>query len=384
VSTVLDFVNSYRSEKPAAELNDRVRVEADVRRNGEWVSLPLADLVPGDVVKLTAGRLIPADGVVLEGKDLSANESSLTGESFPVGKPPGATLYLGSSIISGSGLMQVERTGHATKFSHIARELSSEEQPTEFDREIKDFSLLIIKITSVLVIFIFTCNILFRHNPLEALLFSVALAVGLTPELLPLIITLNLTKGSLGMAKHGVIVKRLASIQNLGSMDVLCTDKTGTLTEDHIALVRHVDGFGTESDSVLLHGYLASFYTTSFENPLDTAVRAFKTVDIHGYTKLDEIPYDFERKRESVAVAHGTKRLLVTKGAPEEIMRISSHYAGGKSFEEVKDEVQRQYEHPLKPGLPRLGRCHPRAAQTGSLRTGMRARPHLHWLYCVS
>jgi Mg2+-importing ATPase len=341
---VLDFVNSYRSEKAAAELNNRVRVETDVRRNGEWVSLPLAELVPGDVVKLTAGRLIPADGVVLEGKDLAANESSLTGESFPVGKPPAALLYLGSSIISGTGLMQVERTGHATKFSHIARELASDEQPTEFDREIKDFSLLIVKITSVLVIFIFTFNILFRHNPLEALLFSVALAVGLTPELLPLIITLNLTKGSLGMAKHGVIVKRLASIQNLGSMDVLCTDKTGTLTEDHIALVRHVDGFGTESESVLLYGYLASFYTTSFENPLDAAVRSFKTVNIHAYAKLDEIPYDFERKRESVAVAHGTKRLLVTKGAPEEIMRISSHYAGGRNFEEVTAEVQSQYD----------------------------------------
>ncbi len=344
VSTVLDFVNSYRSEKAAAALKNRVRVEADVRRNGEWVSLPLAELVPGDVVKLTAGRLIPADGVVLEGKDLAANESSLTGESFPVGKPPKAVLYLGSSIISGTGTMQVERTGHATKFSHIAKALAADEQPTEFDREIKDFSLLIIKITSVLVIFIFTFNIFFRHSLLESLLFSVALAVGLTPELLPLIITLNLTKGSLGMAKHGVIVKRLASIQNLGSMDVLCTDKTGTLTEDHIALVRHVDGFGTESESVLLYGYLASLFSTGFENPLDAAVRSFKTVDIHGYTKLDEIPYDFERKRESVAVAHGTKRLLVTKGAPEEIMRISSHYAGGRVFEEVKADIQNQYD----------------------------------------
>jgi len=240
--------------------------------------------------------------------------------------------------------MQVERTGHATKFSHIARALTSDEQPTEFDREIKDFSLLIIKITSVLVIFIFTFNLFAHHTLLESLLFSVALAVGLTPELLPLIITLNLTKGSLAMAKHGVIVKHLASIQNLGSMDVLCTDKTGTLTEDHIALIRHVDGFGAESDSVLLYGYLASVYTTGFENPLDAAVRAFKTVDIHAYTKLDEIPYDFERKRESVAVAHGSKRLLVTKGAPEEIMRISSHYAGGRPFEEVKAEVERQYD----------------------------------------
>ena len=345
VSTVLDFANSYRSERAAEALKNRVRVEADVLRDGHWLSLPLAELVPGDVVKLTAGRLIPADGSVLSGKDLSANESALTGESFPVGKPPAAPLYLGSSITSGAGTMLVEQTGAGTKFSHIAKALSSQEAPTEFDREIKDFSLLIIKITTVLVVVIFVFNTFFRPgHMLEALLFSVALAVGLTPELLPLIITLNLTKGSLAMAKHGVIVKQLSSIQNLGSMDVLCTDKTGTLTEDHIALVRHVDGFGTESQSVLLYGYLASVFTTGFENPLDTAVRAFKTVDISAYTKLDEIPYDFERKRESVVVAHGRGQLLVSKGAPEEIMRISTQYAGGRPFESVKADVQRQYE----------------------------------------
>ncbi|HVQ44131.1 MAG TPA: magnesium-translocating P-type ATPase [Candidatus Saccharimonadia bacterium] len=345
VSTVLDFFNSYRSEKAAEALKNRVRVEAEVLRDHKWLSLPLAELVPGDVVKLTAGRLIPADGIVLEGKDLAANESSLTGESFPVGKPPQAELYLGSSIISGSGLMRVEQTGAGTKFSHIARALSSQDTPTEFDREIKDFSLLIIKITTVLVVVIFTFNTIFRPGQLlESLLFSVALAVGLTPELLPLIITLNLTKGSLAMAKHGVIVKHLSSIQNLGSMDVLCTDKTGTLTEDHIALVRHVDGFGAESPSVLLYGYLASRFTTGFENPLDAAVRAFKTVDIKGYTKLDEIPYDFERKRESVVMAHGRGQMLVTKGAPEEIMRLCTTYADGRPFEAVKAEVQAQYE----------------------------------------
>jgi P-type Mg2+ transporter len=173
----------------------------------------------------------------------------------------------------------------------------------------------------------------------------VALAVGLTPELLPLIITLNLTKGSLAMARHGVIVKQLSSIQNLGSMDVLCTDKTGTLTEDHIALVRHVDGFGEESDTVLLHGYLASKLSAGYESPLDRAVQSFKTVDIKAYRKLDEIPYDFERKRESVVVEHGSRRLLVTQGAPEEIMRIATAYTGSRTFEEVKSEVEAQYEH---------------------------------------
>jgi Mg2+-importing ATPase len=348
VSTVIDFVNSYRSEQAAEALKDRVRVEAQVLRDGKWQNLQLVQLVPGDIVQLVAGRLIPADGKVISGKDLSANESSLTGESFPVTKPPGEALYLGSSITSGSGTMIVELTGSNTKFSHIAKALSSSAAPTEFDREIKDFSLLIIKITTFLVIFIFAVNILLRfHQPnifVQSLLFSVALAVGLTPELLPLIITLNLTKGSLAMAKHGVIVKHLSSIQNLGSMDVLCTDKTGTLTEDHIALVRHVDGFGAQSEKVLLYGYLASVFTTGFENPLDSAVRKFKTVDIKAYKKLDEIPYDFERKRESVVVEHHSSRLLVSKGAPEEIIRISHKYMDGRPFEAVKTQVEAQYE----------------------------------------
>lgn len=343
VSTGLDFVNSYRSERAAEALKERVRVEAEVLRDGQYGMIPLAGLVPGDVVKLGAGRLIPADGKIIEGKDLSANESALTGESFPQPKPPGATVYLGSSISSGSGVMLVTHTGQATKFSHVATALTVKTGPTEFDREIKDFSLLIIKITTFLVIGIFAFNAFFRHDMLSSLLFSVALAVGLTPELLPLILTLNLTKGSLAMAKHGVIVKHLSSIQNLGSMDVLCTDKTGTLTEDHIALVRHVDGFGHDSEAVLLNGYLASVLTTSFNNPLDEAVQRNR-VNIHGYRKIDEIPYDFERKRESVVVEHGRRRLIITKGAPEEIMRVSSHYSDGRAFETVKAEVSAQYD----------------------------------------
>jgi Mg2+-importing ATPase len=343
-STVLDFVNSYKSERAAEALKERVRVEAEVLRDGRLVSLPLASLVPGDIVKLQAGKLIPADGKVTESKDLYANESSLTGESFPQPKPSGSPLYLGASITSGTGTMICEKTGAATKFAHVARAVTDKDGPTEFDREIKDFSLLIIKITTFLVIFIFAFNMFFRHSLLDSLLFSVALAVGLTPELLPLIITLNLTKGSLAMSKHGVIVKKLSSIQNLGSMDVLCTDKTGTLTEDHIALVRHVDGRGNNSETVLLWGFLASHFSTGFVSALDTAVTAVKNVNIRGYRKLDEIPYDFERKRESVVVSHGAARLLVCQGAPEQVMQISTKYAGGEPFEAVKSEVQALYE----------------------------------------
>lgn len=344
LSTVLDFFNTYRSEQAAEALKDRVRVRAEVKRDGRWEMIGLASIVTGDLVRLQAGRLIPADGSVVEGKDLYANESALTGESFPQPKPAGQALYLGASITSGSGVMVVERTGKNTKFSHLAHSLDEASPPTEFDREMKDFSLLIIKITTGLVIFIFAFNVFFRHSLLDSLLFSVALAVGLTPELLPLIITLNLTKGSLAMAKHGVIVKRLSAIQNFGSMDVLCTDKTGTLTEDHIALVRYVDGLGAKSDKVLQYGYLTSAFSTGFENPLEQAVLAVTGVSTRAYRKVDEIPYDFERKRSGVVVEHGSTRLLITKGAPEEVMRVSSKYVDGRHFEAVKSDVAAVYD----------------------------------------
>ncbi|MBW4061063.1 magnesium-translocating P-type ATPase [Candidatus Saccharibacteria bacterium] len=343
ISITLDFVNTYRSEAAADALKDRVRVQSEILRDGVWVSLPLAEIVPGDIVKLAAGKIIPADGQVAEGKDLYANESSLTGESFPVAKGPSLDLYMGSSIISGGGTMLVTATGKSTKYAHVAAAISASSGPTEFDREISQFSLLIIKITTGLVIFIFAANVYFHRGFLEALLFSVALAVGLTPELLPLIITLNLTKGSLAMAKHGVIVKRLASIQNFGSMDVLCTDKTGTLTEDRITVVKYVDGYGGVNEHVLLNAYLGSIFTTRYESPLDRAVRNFRKLDVSAYTKLDEVPYDFERKRESVAVAQGAHATLITKGAPEEIMKICRTYHDGRPFSEVVKQVTSQY-----------------------------------------
>ncbi len=328
LSVLLDFFNTFRSNKAAEALKDKVRVHVTVRREGREHTIPVSQLVPGDLVQLTAGKIVPADGVVLESKDLYCNESSLTGESFPQAKATSASLYMGSAVMSGTGLMRVTTTGPNTKFAHIVEALQSKHVPTEFEREIKDFSVLIIRITFILVVFVFAVNALVHHNLLESLLFSLALAVGLTPELLPLIITLNLTKGSLSMAKHGVIVKQLSAIQNFGSMDTLCTDKTGTLTEDRIVLVKYVDGEGVSSENVLQLGYLASVFSTGLNNPLDTAVCNFKGVSTHGYEKIDEIPFDFERKREAVVVHnhHKKQRLLIVKGAPEEVLKISTSY----------------------------------------------------------
>jgi Mg2+-importing ATPase len=353
LSVGLDFLNTYRSQQAAEALKDRVRVKAHVMREGKEHLVAVGELVPGDIVLLSAGKVIPADGLIIEGKDISTNEAALTGESFPQGKPVGTEVFMGSGVISGSGVMRITKTGGATKFAHIAQALQSIHRVTEFETEIKEFSVLIIKITFFLVIFVFLANVMFHRNILESVLFSLALAVGLTPELLPLIITLNLTKGSLKMAKEGVIVKQLSAVQNFGSMDILCTDKTGTLTENKIALVKYVDGRNNSSDDVLLFGYLASAFSTSFSNPLDAAVKSHLGVDISMYRKIDEIPFDFERKREAVVVhhVHDERRFLIVEGAPEEVLKISNTYHSDKNqiltkqlrviIQETYDELSR-------------------------------------------
>ncbi len=355
LSILLDYVSSFRSEKAAESLKKKVQVHVTVIRDSQERRISANELVPGDVVVLAAGKLVPADGKIIDSHDLFANEAALTGESFPQAKPRDAQLYMGSGVISGTGVMVVTATGTNTKFANITKALQATTRPTEFQKEIKDFSFLIIKVTLVLVCFVLAVNIAFHRNVLESILFSLALAVGLTPELLPLIITLNLTKGSLKMAHEGVIVKQLSAVQNFGSMDVLCTDKTGTLTEDQIALVKYVDGEGKGSASVLQLGYLVSIFSTAFKNPLDKAVEAFKQVDAADYQKIDEIPFDFERKREAVVVHHAKKqqRYLITKGAPEEIMRICASYQNHKTIltHSIRSKINETYKQLSKDGF---------------------------------
>jgi Mg2+-importing ATPase len=355
LSVGLDFLNTYRSQQAAEALKDKVRVKAQVVREGEIHLVAVSELVPGDIVMLSAGKVIPADGVIVDGKDLSTNEAALTGESFPQGKPIDSEVYMGSGVISGSGVMRITKTGQSTKFAHIAQALQSVHRVTEFEKEIKDFSILIIKVTFFLVLFVLLVNVLFHRDILDSILFSLALAVGLTPELLPLIITLNLSKGSLKMAKEGVIVKQLSAVQNFGSMDVLCTDKTGTLTENEIKLVKYVDGENDNSDDVLQLGYLASAFSTSFSNPLDAAVKAHKGVDISMYQKIDEIPFDFERKREAVIVHHtnNKQRFLIVEGAPEEVLKISNNYGQNKTHldSQLRSTIQATYDDLSRKGF---------------------------------
>ncbi len=326
LSTLLDFINTYKSDKAAEALKSRVRVEAAVYRSGQVVEVPVRNLVVGDVVLLKIGDIVPADGKVLDSEHFYVNESVLNGESFPKDKEKDTELYMGSSTVSGSANMLVTATGRNTKYSHIAVSINEHEAPTEFDREIKDFSLLVIRLTFGLVLFVFLTNALLKHDLLESLLFSVALAVGLTPELLPMIITLNLTKGSLAMAKRGVIVKKLSAIENFGSMDILCTDKTGTLTEDRIELVKYVNCFGHPSDTVLLHAYIASEFEAGFKSPLDAAIKSYRKLDIAHYHRVSEIPFDFERKRSSIVVRQPGGRQLITRGAPEEVLKVCATY----------------------------------------------------------
>jgi len=345
ISALLDFFTSYRSQQAAEDLKNRVRIAATVIRDGHKVQVPLTNLVPGDIVQLNPGNIVPADGHAVGVKDLYVNEGALTGESFPQAKPDDSQLYMGSSVTSGTGYIEVTQTGAYTKFSHIAAQLAGRQPITEFEREIRQFSRLIIIMTGFLVLAIFGFNSLFRHDLFASLLFSLALAVGLTPSLLPLIITLNLTKGSLKMAHHGVIVKKLAAIQNFGSMDVLCTDKTGTLTEDKIALVKYVDSYGNTSEEVLQFAYLASVYSSSYENPLDRAVKDFKHLSTAGWRKQDVVPFTFERKRESVAVGHKSATTLISKGAPEAIFEICNKAADGTPMDaKLRKQIHKEYD----------------------------------------
>ncbi len=357
ISVILDFVNTYRSQKAAEALKERVEVKTRVWRDGQLQDLSMHLLVPGDIVELSAGDIIPADGKVLEENDLFLNESQLTGESFPVEKPVDSELFLGSNVVTGSARMQVVQTGPQTQFNKIARVVAGGPAKTEFDRSIRDFSMLIMKITFLLVIFIFFINALLKGNVLESFLFAAALAVGLTPELLPAIIALNLSKGSLAMSKHGVIVKKLSAIENFGSMDVLCTDKTGTLTEDNIVLVKYVDGTGKVNERVFELAYISASFRSGFKNPLDAAVKRYKHIDTASYAKIDEIPFDYERKRDSVVVEYAHSRLLITKGAPEEMFKVCTGYGVAEHFlsPEILLQLQQEYQALSRDGFRVLG-----------------------------
>jgi len=355
VSAVMDFINTYKSEHAVAKLVARVVTTATVIRDGEAHEIKLRELVPGDVVSLSAGDIIPADCQVIEADDFFVDQSALTGESFPVekitgrGKNPNAEItladksivFMGTSAVSGFAKVLVVNTGRMTKFGGVAERLSEVSPQTDFEKNIRSFSLLVLRLTILMVIFVFVANTLVGRDMLESFIFAVAIAVGLTPELLPVIMTVSLSKGSLEMAKSDVIVKNLSAIESFGSMNILCTDKTGTLTQNKIELVTYIDYLGKTSEESLRCAYLSSIYHTGVTNPLDTAIKEYKKLKVSDYKKIDEIPFDFERRRGSMVVEKNGKRTLITKGAPESIFDICTSYLEGDKQHNLSGEVKK-------------------------------------------
>jgi len=344
MSVFLDVYQESKAEKSAEALKKRVVTTATVLRDNVKTEVRLSEVVPGDIFYLSAGDIAPADSRVINVKDLYMDQSALTGESYPAEKTvattgaTGATmaeannyLFLGTSVVSGTATGVAVKTGGSTEYGKIAKKLVGREPETEFERGLRRFGFMVMEVALVLVIFVFFINAFLKpvfsggstkDVILSSLLFSVALAVGLTPELLPMIVSVNLSNGAVQMSKKGVIVKRLASIQNFGNMDVLCTDKTGTLTENAITLVLHVDMEGRDDEKVLLYSFLNSYYETGLKSPLDDAILRYKHLDVKGFDKIDEVPFDFVRRRVSIVVEHEGKRLMICKGAPEEIARV--------------------------------------------------------------
>ncbi len=336
LSVVLDVVQQRRAENAVDALRRSVGLKATVVRDGTEAELPVERLVPGDVVRLSAGDIVPADCRLLEAASLYVNQSLLTGEPYPVAKDAAATatsgspaealnaVFAGTSVISGSATALVCETGRRTELGAVARSLTARRPRDAFERGIQDFGLLMMRLTIFLVLFVLSAHTLFDRPWLESLIFALALAVGLTPELLPMVFTVTLANGARRLAERRVIVKRLASIHDLGAMDVLCTDKTGTLTQADVAVAHHVDAEGTPSARVFELAYLNSTLASGIASPLDRAVVAHENLPDSGWSKVDECPFDFERRRVSVLLEKNGDRLLVVKGAPEDILSLST------------------------------------------------------------
>jgi Mg2+-importing ATPase len=361
LSVALDVYQETKAENAAEALKERVATTATVLRDSVKKEVKLFEIVPGDIVYLLAGDMVPADSRLISAKDLNINQSALTGESFPAektamplsGKAVELTewnnyVFLGTSVVSGTATAVVVKTGTSTEYGQISEQLVGREPPTEFERGLRRFGALMTEVTFFLVLFVFLINAFFfssTRSVLESLLFAVALAVGLTPELLPMILSINLSRGAIAMSKKGVIVKRLSAIQNLGNMDVLCTDKTGTLTENKLTLEQHTGIEGKDDEKVLLYSFLNSYFQAGLKSPLDDAILKYKEIDVKGYQKIDEVPFDFIRRRVSVVVDDDEgQRFLVVKGAPEEIIKVCSYCELQEKIFDLTNEFQRKIE----------------------------------------
>src|SRR5438477_4568826 len=379
VSGLLGFWQERGASNGVEKLLSIARIKAAVLRDGTVKEIPAEEIVPGDIVILNAGDIVPGDCLVQESKDLFVDEAIITGETFPVEKavavlpvetPMGRrtnALWMGTHVVSGSGKALVINTGKETECGKLSERLKLRPPETDFERGIRQFGYFLMEVTLVMVVAIFAINVYLARPVLDSFLFSLALAVGLTPQLLPAIISINLAHGAKRMAQAQVIVKRLASIENFGSMNVICCDKTGTLTEGSVHVQSALDVAGAPSEKVLLYAYLNAFYETGFTNPIDEAIRNHRPFDLTGYQKVDEIPYDFLRKRLSVLVSHADTHLMVTKGALQNVLAICSGVESKNGtmadLDGMRDSIQKQFEIFSKQGCRTLGVAYKNVSQ---------------------
>jgi len=371
ISGLLGFWQEFSASNAVEKLLAIVQIKVAVLRDGKEKEIPIEEVVPGDIVVLNAGDIVPGDCMLLQSKDLFVDEAMLTGETFPVEKFMAVlaantalsqrtnTVWMGTHIVSGSAKALVILTGKNTEFGKVSEQLKLKSPETEFERGIRRFGYFLGEVTLVLVILIFAINVYLHRPVLESFLFSLALAVGLTPQLLPAIISTNLAHGAKKMAEKKVIVKRLSSIENFGSMNIICSDKTGTLTEGNVQVESALDINGDTSDKVFLYAYINAFYETGFTNPIDQAILKFHKPDLKEYKKHDEIPYDFLRKRLTISVTHDDKHLMVTKGALSNILEVCSSVekSDGKivKISSMQDQIQKQFSAFSDQGFRTLG-----------------------------
>lgn len=366
VSGLLGFWQERGAADAVEKLLAIVQINTKVLRNGKPETVAVEQIVPGDIVILAAGDRIPGDCIILESKNLFIDEATLTGETYPVAKTSGVmpaetilsqrqnTLYMGTHVVSGTATAVVVNTAKNTEFGKVSERLKLRSPETEFERGVRRFGYFLMEVTLMLVIAIFAGNVFLKRPVLDSFLFSLALAVGLTPQLLPAIISVNLAHGAKQMARQKVIVKRLAAIENFGSMNVLCSDKTGTLTEGVVQIQRAVDWQGNQSDRVLFYAYLNAVSATGYANPIDLAIRTYRPLEISGYEKLDEVPYDFIRKRLTILLRHDNTYLMVTKGALKSILSICSSIDGTDSTG-AWEQIQQRFDALGEKGFRTLG-----------------------------
>lgn len=399
LSIGLDVFQEHKAESAIAALQRSIAITATVRRDGAPVELPVRDVVRGDIVELRGGDLVPADGVVIASRGALANEGILTGEPYPVEKSPEMSksasisdasnaLFAGTTIIGGEAVMLVDRIGGQTSFGAIAASVQAKEMPTSFERGLHRLGVLILRLTAFLVLFVLLTQLVRHGLSLESFMFAVALAVGLTPELLPMIMTVTLARGAVRMSELRVIVKRLSAIHDLGAMNVLCTDKTGTLTEAKIAHIGNFDAEGQESERAAELIRLNSRFASGMRSNLDDAILAVAPISNSGWNRVDDAPFDFERRRASVLIARGDARQMITKGAPEALLSLCMDVERSDGSVVPLDDVMRQqvlklFETKNREGLRLLGVAR-RTISADCLRIGPEDEVALTFIGCAA